>query len=311
MYNSSESLLLRTVPTPLIGSLDKSLVPSISHCTGTGKLLGEFYGKALCEAFRITERRLRKILSDLSVLMRTFIVLDDHIKDRASENSGKEVIERWLSNIKTEAIAAIEKLGDNGEMLWERYFAQYEESYYNYFKRNAYESTLMKCSFLFLPFELSICRDRKSQSTKMKKAVGYYLFSLQLLDDFHDMEEDSFAPNNHNLFTAKLAEKYREKVIKGRSVLIRSLLSFIASNLKIVLNSSSGSKTFDRYVTSGIRWLASIRPLFMSCPNVSIFWGTYYDYCFDDKTVKPLSRELLGAQAIDVSIIRAEAMHTA
>jgi len=310
MSGSSKSLLLQTIPVQLSSSLDNFSVPSIDHCAGTGKLLGEFYGKALCEGFCIEDLKVRKILSELSVLMRAFIVLDDYIKDHISKNPAKEVIEKWLLNIKAEAISLIEDLGDDGEILWDRYFALYEDSYYNYFKRNAYKSTLMKCSFLFLPFDLSICRKYECQSTKMKKAVGYYLFSLQLLDDFHDMEEDLISPKNHNLFTSSLSSEYQRKLLSGKSCLVKSLMSYIESNLRTVINGSLGSKIFDKYLCRGIEWLSSVSLSFLNYPSIDVFKGDYCDYMLTNDKIRPFSLVLETANPVDVTLICAEAMHT-
>ena len=206
--------------------------PTLEHCIGKGKLLGEYYGDALCEIFKIRNSKINNDISELSMLMRSYIVIDDFLKDSNLKNNYNEFYINWLSNIEQKIIFFVSLYHQSPNELWLKYLKIYKDSYLFFDKNNMFKSIINKCNFIFLPFDLNPFIN--FDTSKIKEIIEKYLFSLQLIDDFHDMEDDVQAPKNHNLYLAKIPNNFYKYIINCRPFFLKPLLNYIIDNLNYI-----------------------------------------------------------------------------
>ena len=299
---------LQQLTTPEIRkALLNNSIPSISHCVGTGKLLGEYGGKALCQVCDIRDKKITESISLIAVFLRSFIVLDDFIRDNGLNISNIKNLQIWLDNIKKEIIRLLSMLTNDPVGLWTKYFSIYEKSYHHFDKDNLYQSILEKCFLMFLPFELEpLQRSRKNEV--LRKSMAYYLFSLQLIDDFHDMEEDLLSPKNHNLFLVSVSSEYYQDIINGKSALINAVLDYIEKNLKSLKNLNND--IINDFFSHSLSWIQKRKIEFSNLPFRVIFHDNYEEFRFNDEVVKNLIPYLRVDHNINFEHIRAENMHT-
>lgn len=310
MDKKCTAVLLKSLPKDLPIYIRDHGLPSMEHCCGKDKLLGEFYGLAISEACGIIDYGVTRTLTEISILMRAYVVLDDFIKDHKPVIRTRDLVQELLVKLQDSIVSMVETLGDDGNTIWNNYLAIYENAYADYLSTSPYIATMNKCSFLFLPFDLTVIRQARRSSSHLKTGVSNYLFSLQLLDDFHDMEEDLNAPRNQNLFIVKVSSEKRRSVIEGKSALASHLLGYIASHLHQLLRKSTRSNTFDAFVEAGLRWLRYTRSQLPIVTMATPFRFPYESFRFDDPIVSSIEGTLAKAPEITTMMICAEAMHT-
>lgn len=284
-------------------------LPAMAHCIGTQRLLGEYYGQALSEAIDERNESLRGKLSDLCVLMRSYVVLDDYIKDGSRLKEEKDYIEQWNREIALHCQVLIESLGGY-QKLWFEFSERYENAFQNYNEENPYKATLDKCCFLFLPIELPIFVRQKRDVQPFVKFVEYFLFSLQLLDDFKDIEEDIAGPSNQNLLIRDPHILEEVAVSRLRYLLVRPLLHYIRTNLHSVYASCTGPEMIRRSYSNSVRWLDDVHARFENAPfSTDIFGNSFEQYraC----ALLPNFDCEVSSDDWDFSIISAEGMHSA
>ena len=283
--------------------------PSISHCVGVGRLLGEFYGHALSEALGLKEPTLQSTLSTLSVLMRAYIVLDDYMKDSTLSKNDTRYISNWTERIADRCRAMIDKF--NGpEMLWESYISRYEVAFVNQESLSAYTLVLSKCSFLFLPFDLPIYNASTTQTIAIRHFIEHYLFSLQLLDDFADMEEDTVAPVNTNILMRHLTDTCAGRLISRRYHLVPSLIHYIDANMVGVTQGVPFGYTMDRFWNWGRSWLENKKGRYSAPPVLNLFQSDYLNFDVTNECLSGHLRQWNDRPYEDLSDITAQGLHT-
>ncbi len=310
METNCTAILLQNLSIDLPIYLRKHGLPSIEHCCGKNKLLGEFYGLAISEACGILDYEVTKTLTEISILMRAYVVLDDFIKDHKLAINTYKLVQALLAKLQDIVISMLETIGEDGYTIWNKYLNIYENAFTDYLSATPYIATIHKCFFLFLPFDLAVVRHARKSSNHLKTGVSDFLFSLQLLDDFHDMEEDLQAPRNQNLFTVRVSPEKRTSVIEGKSALAGHLLDYIAIHMQQLIKKSTGSNTFDTFVEAGLRWLEYTKSQLQAGTMVNPFRFPYKLFRFDDPIVSSLEDTLASIPKINTDIICAEAMHT-
>ncbi len=177
------SLVESTIPTQ---DLPDGL-PSLEHCIGTNRLLGERYVEATKELLKPTlNPQLTTKLEELAVLLRSFVVVEDYKKDNNLRAEINCYINKWLFNIEILILQKVSALG--GEpILWNKYYKRYQRAYDEFCLGSPYHKVLDKCGFVFMPLDLPIFSGSKNLGI-VRHLLGEYLFTLQLIDDFRDID---------------------------------------------------------------------------------------------------------------------------
>ncbi|MDR3245149.1 MAG: hypothetical protein LBT50_01800 [Prevotellaceae bacterium] len=277
-------------------------IPSIYHCVGTGKLLGEFYGKAICHGLN-KSKQFNDNVALTSCLTRTYIVLDDFLKDYYVEASIKIHIKNWLRIIQDKILSLLNCISQKSLLLWNQYLKIYEEAYWYFDKNDLYKSINNKCGLLFLFFDIEeIAIIRESLCTK--KSMSDFLFCLQLLDDFQDMEEDMLSPMNHNIFLCQNKTKYHKLISNNRHIIHNQLFEYIKNIL--LKYSSCDNPIITKYISNSIQWLESKKIDY--CSKHKIAFASNIE-CFEFRAEQIL--DIIDANySYDFSEIRAENIHT-
>ena len=305
---SHEQALAALLPMDFAGELVEHQLPNLYHCVGTDKLGGAFYGKAIIEECGIQETKTEPGLSELCCLLRAFIVIDDFAKDRGINIQGQPSLGQCLKNIQERCIELISSLAPDAPSLWAKYHQIYERTYCEFDATSLYESVINKCCLMFLPFELNpIAETERCQITH--NAMKDYLFALQLMDDFQDMEEDLLAPKNHNLFVVGLEPSSASLVISSRCLIVRPLLAYVERNLVVILGRLNGA-TATGFIEHSLMWIRKKKRALLDLPNVDIFRGSFSEYTFEWRSLLAVPDSLRGDQVPDLQDIRAENMHT-
>lgn len=190
----------------------------VNHCIGKNRLLGEYYGSLFSDLYGLDNIE-SKIVTRLCINLRSYIVIDDYIIDQNViwfENQHYLFLEEWLGEIEEQICFTIRAL-DSNSLIWEKYKEGYNIGKIKFDAGKPYEAVIQKCCFLLLPFELFSGYPPKFSVNCCQRFIKDYLFSLQLLDDWADFDEDIEAGNENNLLHIGLS-------IDGRN-LARSLLT--------------------------------------------------------------------------------------
>jgi hypothetical protein len=277
---------------------------------GSGKLFGEDYGYALSEVCGIQDPSFVADIVLLCSLMRAYIVIDDFARDEGLVDSEVVVIREAELNIAKEVKRLIALLDTEPDEIWHKYTAQYEDACRRFPQLSPYAAVGAKCSLVFLPFELNAIRT-SGHSVYVRKVVADYLFALQLLDDFCDMEEDQQSPLNHNLFLLRVREEDWESLTARRAHVASLLIKYISHELKEQPVRSVGRRICYQMEMS-LQWLREVQEQLRNSLEIEtslVFPGDFehFDFC-----AQPLL-SMAPPKHLDHDIldkIRAENMHT-
>jgi len=286
-------------------------IPSFDHCIGTDKLLGEYYGQALTESLLLLDDDNCHILNKLCLFLRAYVVIDDCLKDKPVRKNLLPLISHWLKNVEDEIIHLITKLGGKAE-LWEDYYKIYQRAYYSYDFSDPFQSTMNKCSFIFLPFDLPIFKKDGANPSLIKNFFECFLFSLQLLDDFKDMHEDRFSPRNHNLYIAKLTDKFTNLIVNHKVHLLPSILNLIKINL-MKLNRIAVSNIMSIFCKKSLMWIKTYSLQLQSERKIDSYFSSFENWkILDDSNIDEIKSILFRSKEISFNMdqISAESMHT-
>lgn len=299
--------LHKLAPKATQANLNIGVLPSVEHCIGTQRFLGELGGQAITEVYSIENSEEAIALSKLAVCLRSFVVLDDFLVDTRPSQAVSNSVHGWLNNIKDEIFDLIRLLGDNPEPLWGNHFDIYEQAFANFDREKLFESILRKCFLTFLPFELSLLRHSPNNDL-FRRYVEYYLFSLQLMDDFHDMEEDMDSPHNHNLFLVSVSAASRKCVIDAKPLMVRSLIEYANHNLQSLHGLKS--EIVQASLQNSLTWLSKAEQVTLHLPKLELFRGSFEEFWFDGSATQDCKRKLNTRISADLAFIKAENMHS-
>ena len=310
--NALERHLWSLAPDDIQNGLGRGILPSTAQCAGSGRLLGTAGGQAICEVCGIRSDDAARALSTLAVCLRAYIVLDDFLKDNRVEDRVASATWTWLSSLQEEVFRVVTYLGDDPAPLWYEHLATHEDAFASFDSDRPYRSALRKCFLMFIPFEMKILKESPSGAV-FRTYVEHYLFSLQLLDDFHDMEEDARAPRNQNLFLVSASDEHHARIMSFRPLIICSLLSYIRQDLQGLrgLNSRTVLGSFE----NSLEWLAHAEKRTKGLPIVELFKDPYEAFRFDDTAVgvveSAAEKNWQGVfRPVKLDFVRAENMHT-
>jgi hypothetical protein len=306
----NQDILLSLCPGPLPQEINKVAIPSTYHCVGTDKLIGQYYGRAIFEDIQCNDSKAQTKVSILSAVIRAFIVIDDFIKDNNIQISKDHVLHRWLKNMESYSIEIIGQLSDSPEEVWGNYYLEYENAFFHFDNSNIYSSIIKKCFLIYLPFSLEIIVSNK-QSKETYDFMKNYLFALQLLDDFQDMDEDIVAPKNHNIFLSCISTAEIENIIKNKNIIAPYLLFYIKENFQC-FQKKIKSKTIIRFINKNIEWLDSQLVNMELNKKQNLFVGPFNRFSFDNALAK-ISKSISNKKNTSINVfneIKAENMHT-
>jgi len=302
-----EQSLASLLPRGLPAAIDGHRFPGLYHCVGTDKLIGDLYGAAIVEECCLS-KNVEPTLSELSCLLRAYIVIDDFVKDCGIDINRHPVLSLCLERIHDRCNHLVFALAPKAAHLWQTYHDVYERAYREFNQAAIYNSIISKCYLIFLPFDLPqvLCSER---CKIVRRAMMDYLFCLQLMDDFQDMEEDIEAPRNHNLFIAGLERDMAQRVISYRPIIIRSLFEYIQYNVELVAKMFIGG-TASRSIAHSTEWIAAKRKMLCNLPMMNIFHGDLPNFAFDPFRLLASQSSPFNLQIPELDDIRAESMHT-
>ncbi len=277
--NIQHKKLLELQTESIPHTINSIKVPSIYHCAGTNKLIGQYYGQAIFENIGINDEHAERIISELSILLRSYIVLDDFIKDNDINENDAAPLTCWIENIKEHSLELISSLSSQGREIWEACKSIYDNAYNNFNQLNIYESIIHKCMLIYIPFSLDIVSS-KNNSNKTYSFMKDYLFALQMLDDFKDMEEDLIAPKNHNIYLTGLSDRnHMLSIIERKHIIAPSILKFIKNNFQII-SQSINSKIILKFLNENIAWLNKNISTMESFNKIYEIEGSFEDFNF-------------------------------
>lgn len=286
-------------------------IPKREHCSGTHKLLGSNLGRALAELFKYDNTEFTTSLSEVCCLMRAYIVLDDFLKDNYVSTTTKNIILALLSDLSKEAQHILRYINNNDSEIWDKYLLRMNQGYYNFNFEKPYKSVIEKCSMvILLPLELIQNSENLSIVKYTRKYLSTFLFCLQLLDDFHDMEEDCLSPRNQNLFVGSISEGKRSLLFKGRAALLGPLLSLIQNNLNIAYKLIFSGTLLEKYHQNSIAWICNKQENYNLKKNNDLFPDYFTDFSINNSFICRNESILKDTRQIDISDIKAESMHT-
>jgi hypothetical protein len=217
---------------------NKSL-PTIAHCLGKSRLLGQFYAAAIVELLQLKPEIHVEIFHELCILLRTYVVIDDFLRDRAStEAAQKASLAKWLANLKLQIEGRL-KIFNFAELNFEQYLADIDSAYEQADGLSDMQLVAEKCKLVFLPLSKEFFTSSEKSVTDVRKTIGEYLFLLQLVDDFADIEEDALSSINHNTFSRKIEPDKVNTVIHSREILVLPLLQHVETRCADLENNIS------------------------------------------------------------------------
>ncbi len=213
-----------------------SWAPPVDHCAGRNKFLGSLLGLYIVPVSRKSDLQLCKKINKLGVLTRAYIVVHDKWYDECPSVSESEV-NKYLTNIKEHGLRmTTELLGSRAraERIWTSAEDHAKSSYEKLENGYApeFDSITGKCWLESVPIETLSHFDADYPRQAIVDFFQIFLFLLQLLDDFCDMEEDYFYKTNHNLLVWGLERQVAERLIGTRSVWAKGLCKYVGGVLR-------------------------------------------------------------------------------
>ena len=233
--------------------------------------------------------------------------LDDYIRDGEldKDESTKDAVSDWLRSIETELQIILRR--QNAEVLWEVYHRQYEDAYVNFHSYSLYDGVINKCNLAFLIFDLpTVCSNNKRLS--LKQLFQDFLFMLQLIDDFHDMEEDKNAPRNHNLHLFGLGVRQQNNMMRNRALVLPSLLKIIDDNISSFR--SIENRLIRQYVSNIFNWIRLLQKKYcFELVNV-VYSDSFKDFTVYSDCIYLNSDSIKLPFMLDMNDVLAERVHT-
>jgi hypothetical protein len=234
-------------------------LPNSRQCVGTNRLWGANLGAAAY--LDLTSKKLDNTdLMDIAVLTRSFLVLKDHINDEYLPEDTLDYCNKWLGNINSALKSLYERIGED----FENHLSLCEKTKWIYENRilsegfvNSYRSAVEAWSIFFMPYRLKpVAKDCINYPARVIFLESFF-FCCQLLDDFHDIGEDTKKKTNHNVFLENVPREYWNPIKAHRANLLPGLLLLIKKNLcsSVITESVSGNEILEYYLKAGTWWI--------------------------------------------------------
>ena len=297
-----EKILLGLMPSTT-GFSSYNCLPSVEHCIGKQKLLGEYYAEAMSCELGIHDFGFINKLQIIACLLRAYIVLDDYAQDSFLQRDEDDFIRKWSQNVKHECMRLINDVGEDSESLWKEY-EHIQQSSYKSFNgdRGLYWSIINKCALIFLPF--SFRRLQIVRAASLRRSFERYLFLLQIMDDFQDIEEDLESKNLHNIFYHLIESNQLEAFLKNRCIVASELAIYLKSKVE-GLKSDVRSDYLTSYYAAVMAKLTELAGMAVDASDMPLFSSDY------EKIKLRADLCLLPSEtSFDLSRFRAEFIHS-
>lgn len=231
--------------------------PSLAQCVGTKRLWSDKLGLAF---WLDVEKKKELIpLENIAYLSRSYLVIDDFMKDESIDHHTRDIGRNWLKLIKNIIKRNISRVGgdpyefDEQLMICERSFNKRKVA----IPKNAIKNSIEKCEIFFNPYKLSSISLKHDVREKRIDSLERFFSVCQVLDDFCDIEEDLLKHNNHNLFTTYLSPHYCQRLLQIKSIMAPSLLKNAYIFLKSKPDESliGENPIFNFFFDHSIKWL--------------------------------------------------------
>lgn len=253
-YRAQKLHIQSLLPTP-----NKTLMgfPSLSQCIGTKRLWSSLLGKAFyidsCKSMDIV------CLEKIAYLSRTYLVIDDYIKDEEIDPLDREFCQQWLLNIGLCIRRYIKKLGgDEKEFIEQLAFCDkaFNERQSKSVK-DVLNNAIDKCKIFFNPYKLiSIYLKTEVRGKRIIYLESFFKI-CQALDDFCDIEEDSKKKVNQNIFMHQISNSDHLHLLRVRPYIAPTLLR----SAQLLLNKfnsfieGDNNIVFSTYHLHALKWL--------------------------------------------------------
>ena len=208
--------------------------PSVDHCLGTDRLFGEYFVKAIDEILEIDSRDNYLKLDELGGFVRSYIVLDDYLRDDSFSINEVEsdYVSEWILAIRLQCDKIIAELGGKEDLL-KNYIRTTQYFYETFTTHTLFDAVIGKCNLVWMAFEFDIYKNSDIVK-KLENDLKKYLFCLQLMDDLHDIEEDVISPFNHNLFVSTASSHDVEFVLASKPIVLSIVINIVIHTLNSI-----------------------------------------------------------------------------
>lgn len=228
-------------------------VPKIQHCIGERRLLGQYFALSIAQSSNVIDLHKFNLLHQLSLLLRSYVVIDDFLRDRITNVLISNNERQLLGNISRHIESWCKELDIKVEVFNEA-LLNVNRSYDNHDYLSDFDLVIGKCSLVFLPGKIIQQDDVRR---RVQAWFEKFLFLLQLADDYCDLEEDQISGVRHNVYTRKLVGADIGKVMNYKSVLGVNLLRYIVEETK-KLDENSTSLMQKLFVRFACKWAVNI-----------------------------------------------------
>lgn len=285
------------------------------QCTGAGRFLGALHCAALVELLRLRFAQDYYPLAALCQSLRAYVVLDDYLRDVRKAHVQKSVVARTEVEL-VKARSSIAHLDD--PKILEIALRRVNACYVHSDKMRPFELVRDKLTLAYIPSSLAIFVDpHEVQATLRTHVVPRYLFTLQLLDDFVDMEEDC-NNLNHNIFLFRIPREAQRRVIASRPLLLRGLLSLVRREheaLNELMQEKIPLRQYEpsilgRTLVGGIGWCKEREARYSQLPFVELSGAPDLAAWSGEEAMSAVAGTHYTGPSVDFRDVSAEAIHT-
>lgn len=230
--------------------------PSYAHCIGLDRFLGGCFHNYISEwAVVPLEPQCIDSIAHLSVTLRAMLVLDDFRRDTAiPQQLASDCIQahHQLRRIAIRSTCAVvgssraaQAMIDESDCVIENAYSALDNG-----QPPTMSTVLDKCDYIRVPARAAHLVDDLFPLSQFEAFLQYYFFSLQLIDDFFDMQEDYYGQFNHNLFVWNLAKDEADALIDHRPRFVSSVANYIGMNLSKLLDTIAHHAPLSRRLVS-------------------------------------------------------------
>lgn len=280
---------------PIVNLKDLNIT-SIRQCIGTNRLWGANLGLAAYIDLKTTIIP-KEIFLDLAILSRTYLVLDDHLKDEYLNEQTIQYCTEWLTNVSDGIKDIYKKLDED----FNNYLSLVETgniTYKNRVHRNnvvdVYRSSIDKSLIFFVPTRTNYYKNNSDYYEQRISFLEDFFFCCQLLDDYFDIEEDINKKTNHNIFLENLPKEYWQVLLTNRTDLLISLLWLLKNNFvtSTTKENVADNIVFEHYFKASTYWIDNKIRESKGVIIQSVAEQNFQDFLFNKHCLKDLLNNL-------------------
>lgn len=262
--------------------------PHIAQCIGTNRLWGPAMGIAFANDFNLEEHQ--DTLEKLAILSRAYLVIQDHVMDEEISKNNLKTCHSYMSNIDSEVRDILNILGANPDefsKLCKFGWNAFEERKNVTGNLDIVKNARDKCRIFFAPYAFDTLPVNKSVKDKRTYFLNDFFHACQMLDDFHDINQDIQLKTNHNLFLYKRNLAEMKTLEKLRPEIAPYLVDYIDKKLKKHKESLNQNHIFSSYLSHSLEWLSCKRQKFSQIPKSKNFeWINEPPYVVNLRPIK-------------------------